>query len=215
VIEPELPSRETHYWRAVFEWWHGRPFFSALVVMALIASVGWWRQTQITDRISGDESCLRSVVAAQIDRSATLSKLDAARTDAARRRQGWTTLQQKLFERALLPLTKKQAVGLRNSFKRALDGYLADDAEWNVLNTEYMAAAKKQPIPKLSCNQHNLDQPIPAVTRTVTSTKPAPKAKTVVSHAPASTVYRQTPGPTVFVPTTITQTAAPGKRHGH
>ena len=211
MTEPELPSRETHYWRAVFEWWHGRPFFSALVVMALIASVGWWRQTQITDRISCDESCLRSVVAAQIDRSATLSKLDAARTDAARRRQGWTTLQQKLFERALLPLTKAQAVGLRNSFKRALDGYLADDAQWQHLNSEYMAASKRQPVPKLSCNARNLNQPIPAVTRTlrVTSTMPAPKAKTI--RPPASTVFVRTPGPTVFVPTTVT--VAPRKGH--
>jgi hypothetical protein len=216
MTEPELPARSVvgpwlrRHWAALVEWWHDRPFFSALVVMALIASAGWWSIANILDRQNTDELCLRSVVAAQIDRSATLSKLDAERTAAAKNRQAWTTDQQRLFERALLPLTKPQTLQLRRSFKHALDGYLAADSLWQRLNSEYMVAAKRQPVPKLSCDSRNLDKPIPAVTRTktlrVTSTMPAPKAKTIRR---TSTVTR--PGPVETRTATVTVTAPPGK----
>lgn len=164
-----------------------------LAVLALLQNAG------TVARLSDDEDCLRSVVAANSERSTVLSQLGKRRTDADIARQAWNTREQQVFDEALHQRTAADAAKVRHDFTVALHGYLRADARYRRLNTAYNQAAQAHPVPKLHCTAGRLDQPAGTVTASTTTTAHATSTAT-------STQTRTTPGPTSTVTVTATRT---------
>lgn len=165
-------------------------------------------------RLSDDERCLRSVIAAQNDRSSVLSRLGKQRTDADNRRQSWNTAEQRAFAEALAARTPADRRKVRHDFTRALKHYLHADTQYRRLNTRYNQAQQAHPVPKLHCTAGRLHQPVP----TVTATRTATATHTMPARTKTRTVQR--PGGGVVRTRVIvrTVTAPPGKgrgRHHH
>jgi hypothetical protein len=179
--------------------------------LALLAFIG---KNDTLNRLAGDETCLRSVVAAQSTRSNVLGGLNARLKTADQSRQNWNTIEQQLFARAFSHRPLSAAV-LRREFARANRGYLRADARYRRLSTLYDRASQAHPVPQLDCTAGQLNRPAPTVTATTTMHATATKTTHTTIHAPPRVVIRTRVVTRHAVATRTAPAPGSGKHHRH